>query len=76
MNDIREKRSIVENAMCDLCVDLFQRYVISQDESDLNNYFKAYDRLPQEKRKEVLKSITKNIRDLKLAEPYEESKIR
>ncbi len=76
MNDIREKRSIVENAMYDLCVDLFQRYVISQDENDLNNYFKAYDRLPQEKRKEVLKSITKNIRDLKLAEPYEESKIR
>ena len=72
MDNLRNKKSMVENATIDLCAGLFQKFVVSRDEHDLNMFLEASNRLPLEKRKEVIREAANHIRSLKLAEPVDE----
>ena len=58
--------NISEEALINKCANLYQIYVISQDVEDRNKYLKLYNTFDNNKKKKVLETIAKNLRNLEL----------
>ncbi len=58
--------NISEEALINKCANLYQIYVISQEVQDRDKYLKLYNTLDNSKKRKVLETIARNLRNLEL----------
>ena len=61
MDNVRNPWGMAENARIDTCAGLFERFVVTQDENDLNIFLEVCNGLPLKEKGEAIRRAKQYI---------------